>query len=649
VLINVPSRDGEEVMSAQFGQWNFNGKPIDPEYLAGARAMIAPYGPDGAGTFSENGTAMVYAALRTTKESRKERQPHLSAAGDVLVWDGRLDSRESLIEALGHRPERDSADTDIVAQAWDRWGIECFPRLIGDWALAIWQPKLQSLILAKDPIGTRHLYYTINEWRAAWSTVLEPLVRFDPHALKFDEEYIAGWLASFPATDRTPYASVRAVPPACCLLIHNGASTISRYWDFDPGKRIRYRSDSGYEEHFRVAFRDSVRRRLRSNGPVVAELSGGMDSSSIVCVADDVIARADAESVSLDTVSYYTDSEPSWNDLPYFTVVEDRRGHRGCHIEVSRIDASDFPCGADKFQTTPASNSRPTKSAKQFADFMTLRPSRVLLSGIGGDEITGGAPVPTPELADLIATCALRDLGQKLKQWALETRKPWLHLFWEAAVWFLVARPPKPAPWLVPAFVERHALAFSGYQSRWHLFGALPSFQAGLAALDELRRQLAVKPLFSNPAYETRYPFLDRDLLEFLLAIPREQLVRPGERRSLMRRALRGTVPREVLDRRRKAFAARMPRRAIASRASNLLQSNATDGLEGIVDHQAFITALEKACSGDEVPLIPLLRTIGLQRWLRSLDEHKVLTRACQLPIPGFRRSKAAEGLARDS
>jgi len=636
-------------MSAQFGQWNLTRKPIDPEYIARARAMITPYGPDGAATFSENGTAIVYAALCTTKESRKERQPHLSSAGDVLVWDGRLDNRESLIEALGHCLERDSADTDIVAQAWDRWGIECFPRLIGDWALAIWQPKPQSLVLAKDPIGTRHLYYTINEGRVAWSTVLEPLVRFDPHALKLDEEYIAGWLASFPATDRTPYTNIRALPPACYLLVRNGASTISRYWDFDPGKRIRYRSDSEYEEHFRVAFTDSVRRRLRSNGPVVAELSGGMDSSSIVCIADDVIARADAERVSLDTVSYYTDSEPNWNDLPYFTVIENRRGHKGCHIDVNEIDASAFPCGTDEFQTTPASNSRLTKSAKQFADFMTLRPSRVLLSGIGGDEMTGGAPVPTPELADMIATCALRDLAHKLKQWALETRKPWFHLLWETAVWFLVAQPPKPAPWVVPAFVKRHAPAFSGYQSRWHLFGALPSFQASLAALDELRRQLAVKPLFLNPAYETRYAFLDRDLLEFLLAIPREQLVRPGQRRSLMRRALRGIVPREVLDRRRKAFAARMPRRAIASRASNLSQSNATEGLEGIVDQQALITALEKARSGDEVPIIPLLRTIGIQRWLRSLDEHKVLTRACQRPILGFRRSKAAEGLAPNS
>jgi asparagine synthase (glutamine-hydrolysing) len=611
-------------MSAQFGRWNFNGEPIDPAQFERARALITPYGPDRAGTYLDSGIAIACAALQVTKESRKERQPHISPSGAVLIWDGRLDNREFLIDELGCGLPFDSADAGIVAEAWERWETKCFSRLLGDWALAIWRPSVRSLILAKDPIGTRPLYYAVDDKQAVWSTSLDPLVRLEQRALELDEEYIAGWLASFPAADRTPYAHIRAVPPSSFIQIHNRTHTIFRYWDFDPDKRIRYRSDSEYEEHFRVAFSGSVRRRLRSDGPVVAELSGGMDSSSIVCMADFILENDESARV-LDTVSYYTEDEPDWSDRTYFMIVEAQRGQTGCHIDVSGSYASAFASETDEVRVAPGSRARRTTTGKQFADFMTLRPSRVLLSGTGGDEVAGGAPAPTPELADLLATFAFLELARQLKHWALETRRPWFHLFMETALRFLTVRPPKsaqPAPWFVPAFVKQYGRAFSGYQSRLHFFGTLPSFQANLAAIGGLRRQLTSTPLAINPAYEKRYPYLDRDLLEFLFAIPREQLVRPGERRSLVRRALKGIVPAEILNRRRKAFVARMPRVAIAKQWQSLAGLPSTPGetLRGIVDHQAFLTALEKIRSGEEVPVVPLLRTLGVERWLRNLN-----------------------------
>src|SRR6202035_132686 len=98
--------------------------------------------------------------------------------------------------------------------------------------------------------------------------------------------------------------------------------------------RIHYRSDAEYEEHFRFCFTESVKRRLRSDSPVLAELSGGMDSSSIVCMADQILARGKGETPRLDTLSYYDDSEPNWNERPYFTKVEEKRGRAGCHIDV---------------------------------------------------------------------------------------------------------------------------------------------------------------------------------------------------------------------------------------------------------------------------------------------------------------------------
>ena len=99
-------------------------------------------------------------------------------------------------------------------------------------------------------------------------------------------------------------------------------------------------------------------------------------------------------------------------------------------------------------------------------------------------------------------------------------------------------------PWLQSSFVKRHRAALTGYPSRTKLFGPLPSFQDNLGTLDALRRQLARTALPFEPPFEKRYPYLDRGLLEFMFAIPREQLVRPTQRRSLMRRALVGIVPR---------------------------------------------------------------------------------------------------------
>src|SRR5262249_28042956 len=147
--------------------------------------------------------------------------------------------------------------------------------------------------------------------------------------------YIAGWLGQFPATDLTPYVGIHSVPPSCFIRLEQRRQTLRQYWDFNPSKRIRYRSDLEYEEHFRAVFRESVRRRLRSDAPVLAELSGGMDSSSIVCVADLVVSHEERESPRLDTVSYFDDSEPNWNERPFFTRVEEWRGQTGWHIDVS--------------------------------------------------------------------------------------------------------------------------------------------------------------------------------------------------------------------------------------------------------------------------------------------------------------------------
>ncbi len=614
-------------MSAQFGKCNFDGKRVDPQELDLVRPVLAPYGTDAEGIFRKDNVGIIYRAFHTTKESRLENQPHVSPSGAVITWDGRLDNRSQLVDELGGELSSDSTDLSIVAAAYERWGTDSFAKLIGDWAVSIWSQRSQLLVLAKDFVGTRHLYYSIDKDQVTWSTILDPLVQFAGTTFALCEEYIAGWLSFFPAPQLTPYVGVDAVPPSSFVALRRGKHTITKYWDFDPSKRVRYQTDNEYEEHFRNAFAEAVRRRLRSDSPLVAELSGGMDSSSIVCMADAIIAQGVTGTPRLDTVSYYDDSEPNWNERPYFTKVEEKRGRTGCHIDIRSQETLRLEFETDDFVITPGALGRSSEATSQFAAYMNSQASRVVLSGIGGDEVTGGIPTPTPELQDLLARGSLWALAGLLKTWALNKRKPWLHLLVEAARGFFppvlagVAEHKRPAPWLRPDFVKRNRFALHGYEGRVTLFGPRPSFQDNISTIDALRRQVACETLSAMQPYEKRYPYLDRTLLEFLYAIPREQLVRPGQRRSLMRRAFAGTVPDEILNRKRKAFVARAPLLAMSTGWTALVKisHDMVSTSLGIVDPAILCEVMRTARSGRQVPVVFLMRTIGIEIWLRTL------------------------------
>jgi asparagine synthase (glutamine-hydrolysing) len=619
-------------MSVQFGRWNFEGQVPAPDYIEKVNATLAPYGPDSNEAYSKGGVNILYRAFYTTKESRRETQPHVSSPGSVIAWDGHLDNRAELIHELRPVLALDSTDVAIVAAAYERWGTDCFRKLIGDWALSIWNAIHRSLILAKDPIGTHHLYYSFDDDRVCWSTILDPLVRFEGKTFSLNEEYIAGWFSMFPAVQLTPCVGIHSVPPSSFVLVRAGKHNVSKYWGFDPEKKIRYRADAEYEEHFRCVFAKAVRRKLRSDSPILAELSGGRDSSSIVCMADTVISDGDAAvTPRLDTLSMYDDSEPNWNERPYFTKVEEKRGRTGWHIDMGARD----PQERRTFQETSAipRNSclanpcTDGRSAPQVKACLLSQGNRVVLSGVGGDEVMGGVPTPTPELEDLLARARLRALAHQVKVWALEMRKPWFHLLFRAVRGFFpdtlagAATYIRPAPWLQPNFVKRHRPALMGYPFRVKLFGPLPSFQQNLAALEAMQRQLACSALPLEPPYEKRYPYLDRDLLEFMYAIPREQVVRPTHRRSLMRRALAGIVPQEILNRKGKAFVARSPLVAISAGWTRFVEmtQNMLSGSLGIVDSERLYAELRKARRGEEVPIVTLMRTIRIEDWLNNL------------------------------
>jgi hypothetical protein len=248
--------------------------------LAEISKALEHQGPDGEFLYEDGSIALLYRPFHTTAESRRETQPYVSRGGFILTWDGRLDNRDDLIGELKGDLEAEPTDVAIVAAGFERWETDCLRRIVGDWAVSVWKPDQRELILAIDYIAIRHLFYHSRNDQIRWSTELSPLVLSSGIKFRIDDDYIAGYFAHEPDAHLTPYREISEVPPGHFVRIRGSVTSVERYWRFVRNSRLRYKTDKEYEEHFRQIFRQSVGRRLRSDSRILAELSGGLDSSS---------------------------------------------------------------------------------------------------------------------------------------------------------------------------------------------------------------------------------------------------------------------------------------------------------------------------------------------------------------------------------
>jgi asparagine synthase (glutamine-hydrolysing) len=621
-------------MSVQTGVWNFAAREADVTLQEKLGALTARYCHEAKNTHFAGPIAMEYCPLHTTPESPFECQPYVSPQGTTVTWDGRLDNREQLISQLRDSLLQPDTDVAIVTAAFERWGTECFSRLVGDWALSIWSPRNKTLMLARDFVGIRHLYYLLTDSLLLWCTHLEPLVLARIIPLTLRDEYIAGYLAIYPEADLTPFREIFAVPPGSYVRIHQCKATIHAYWRWVTSNQLRYRADTEYEEHFRHVFGQAVRRRLRSDSPILAELSGGLDSSSLVCMADDILAAADGNAPRLDTLSFYDVREPGGDERPYVSKIEERRGRKGFHLDVAKYD-SFFTCNhMSAFRAVPGELSSTNTVEKDVQLLISEGGYRVLLSGIGGDEFMGGVPDPRALLADLIVQFRLKLFARELIAWSLAKRRPWLHVLYDTVMLLVPAHLRARAggraivpSWIDPQFAKQQAIALRqlGPQDSFGFW--LPSQKSFAQTVSLMSQEFSS----FQPAYdgrlEERYPYLDRDLIEFVLSIPPDQLLRPGQRRSLMRRALRGLVPDEILLRTTKATTSRRFMAAFTTEWKFLQDLLTKPEVErrGYVRKGCLHYALMAAAHGDSTQLLRLLKAIALELWLRDLVRHRIV------------------------
>lgn len=613
-------------MSIQFGRWNRSGQPLDRKYLDVVAAILAQYPSDGDCWRYEGQTAVLYKPFETTDELSQSQQPVVGRSGLILTLDGRIDNRAELLADLRIPAAARVSASGVVLAAYENWGTDCFAKLLGEWSAVIWDPADKQLLLAKDFAGTRQLYYATEPNHVIWSTVLDPFVRLSQSRLSISEEYVAGYLASFPATHLTPYNSIHSVPAGAFVRITARATSRTDYSSLQPISADLRRTDAEYQAQFLALFRQAVSRRLRSRYPVLAELSGGMDSTAIVCVADLLLADGKAEAPSLDTLSYYDDQEPNWDERPYFSLVEKKRGSIGIHLDCGRESNAFQSAPAQTFVPLPGMNRAYWDRQRSLYPYFASRRYRILLSGIGGDEFLGGVPTPVPELQDHLVQFRWMTFARRLLAWSVYRRSPGLALAGEVLRDFLphaLRRPFEKShapPWLTKQFARRHAATFWLDSPRLHFRGSVPSYQTNTHSLDHLRRQLNCLHLDAVCMYQRSFPYLDRDLLAFLFSVPRERLVQPGFRRALMRRALAGIVPAEILDRKRKAYVSRRPLvdlEAAFPRIEMLFQ-NSILASQGWLDRNASLEALSRAKHGQLESIVPILALLQMELWLQS-------------------------------
>ncbi len=618
-------------MSVHAGIWNFDGEPVNREFLAKVSQSLAEYGPDGDASYVDGSIGMFYRPFHTTWESHVERQPYLSASGKIITWDGRLDNRNELIRQLCSDLTDDRTDVAIVAAAFDRWGTDCFANLIGDWGLAIWDPHLRELILGRDYIGIKHLFYYPTPRRVIWCNHLAPLALCGDEFTLCDE-YIAGYLASYPDAHLTPYREIQSVPPGKFAKIRRGATAIHTYWELNKRFRTRYNTDAEYEEQYRHLFRKAVRRRLRADSPVLADLSGGFDSSSIVCMGDDILAKEGAETSRLDTFSFHYSKEPEEDDFVYFTKVEERRGRSGFHADLQGSGDS-LVVESPVFVARPDFRRR-AEIKEALSNLLKQHQYSVLLSGSGGDDVNGQGLDPRIPMGDLLVQLRLVQLAKQLTAWSLLIRKrPWVQLFLETLLQIMpvsvrtrLTEEGKVEPWIKRRFARLHRLSARQIDAVDGLWFYRPSVREALQTIGLLTRRMSC----AEPSViEQRYPYLDQELVEFLMSIPLDQLVRPGQRRRLMRKALADLLPPEILKRKIKARVGRCYSVGLEKHWSKVesVFSFPFVSLLGYVERDQIRQALLAMKNGQAPQYsLRLLNALSLEFWLRDTEARGVIS-----------------------
>lgn len=616
-------------MSAQAGIFYFDGRPIEPDLAARLDAPLAAFGPDGSGQYVAPGLVMVHRALHVTPEDCLERQPFVSERGNVMTWDGRLDNREDLLLQLWRDLRDDTTDVALAMAVYEKWGEQGFARLIGDWSAVVFDRVGNAVVLASDFMGVRPMYHCATRESLVWSTSLEGMVTLTGRKTEIDSRFVFTQIVGVSEPDLTPYRGVLSLSPAHVFVQKASCDgQKQQFWQCGP-TTIEYHREADYAEHLRHVFRQAVGARLRSTRPVWCEVSGGLDSSSVACMAH-AIASAGSAAASLRFVSYVNDASPESDERRFAEDVE-----RYCGVPTCYLPYDDHERSGGHWLTPVVRSPIVTEAAR----LMQKNRDRVILTGRVGDGVMGNALDDVGSLTGLLATGQLKTFLTLAREWSRASQDPLVTVLYRSleplfpeAIRLRRVR----AAFLAARAKTKHATdlqhAFSLTAQCAHMHG--PTFQAAAdrtlqsgtsrsAVLTSVRDYATARRLQSywwTPAVRWSHPYVDRRLVEFVIAIPFHVLCPPGHPRRLMKRALVDILPARIRNRFSKGYAAPYLTRALHPIAEDLLRR--LDRLAivegGYVDPALLSGRLRALLAGSSISYGNLLHIAAVEGWLEA-------------------------------
>ena len=614
---------------------------MDAGILAAISGRLRHRGADGERRRLSGAVGFCCQHLWVTPEDHGVFQPVVGASGAMLTIDGRLDNRDELVSVLAL--ERGVSDAHCALAAYERWGEDFAVHLAGDFAAAIFDPRDQRLLLARDVLGVRPLYYFHDRRVVVFASEIKSILAHPDVSVTPDEEGIADFLfvgaRPLDRQDLTCFRGVASVVPAHVVAITKTGVTRRQYWDFDTEKQLRFASFSEYVEAFGDRFRTAVARRLRSKYPVALSVSGGLDSSSIFCQAE-TLRRSSAGHPRLAGISYVSERR-STDEQAYLSDIEGQYGVtfdrfaieprtglvRGATDQVSAIEAPfvDYMWGVTRELHTRA----------------TATGARVLLSGHWGDQMLFSSAY----LVDLLGRGALSTIWSHTKSYARyfgdeDTARRRRQLLLEAGRYYLprsmasllkrvrltfFARP-QPKPWFSPTFLA----AALRHRYRLATFGRSFCSAHARAVYLEARSKYHVQCMEWNAkvgalhGLDIAFPFLDRDVLAFLMAVPGAVHAHHGVPRALLREALRGVLPDSIRARTWKSDFSPFVNQGLRDDANAILATMSADCLGvrfGYLDRSRLAPELTRLANRIQIDECAeswdVADTYSLEMWLR--------------------------------
>jgi asparagine synthase (glutamine-hydrolysing) len=519
------------------GQYCYDGKLPDRVLLARMSELLAHRGPDGEGTEIRGSIGLVYRRLAIIDLSDDGLQPMTNEDGTLwLVFNGEIynfiELREELV-GKGHRFHSHS-DSEVILHAYEEWGTGCLRRFNGMWAFALWDEKTQQLFCARDRFGIKPFYYTEINGSFLFASEIKALIAH-PDAGKHPDDGMLGTYLAWGVqdhTERTMFENILQLRPAHAMIVTTaGLNKPYRYWDVKVNPKIRSTTTGAeYAGRLLELLRDATRIHLRSDVAVGTCLSGGIDSSTLAVLINSLVLDEAPSSVGARQKTFsivFTDKR--FDESQYINEI----------VAVTGVDAHRTEPDPDKLWDDIDHlvwvQDEPFGSLSIYAQYCVMRLAqknvKVVLDGQGADEL----------LAGYLAYQAsyIRELGQTFHAGRAfhEITGFFRHhrgFFRSALGQLLVRRNRRNLLTITVPPVDRYAGSLAEVLRRELCSTNLPALLHY-----EDRNSMAF-------SIESRVPYLDVNLVEYIASIPLNQKIRNGVTKIVLRNAVKGILPESI-------------------------------------------------------------------------------------------------------